>query len=160
MSDSKPEQSKSSGVPYHGTRQQEEIDENTKKVSSQILDLLTLKGKVSRPGPGSLPCENKARDKYFQMLHSWNVIPPKGQSAGIEEAVEDLKKSLPKQGWEIKSFGRDSSPNRNLSLTADHDKKKFSVNVVGQVKDKQPKLVVRVISACYKVPAGETVEHY
>ncbi|WP_301127345.1 hypothetical protein [Streptomyces cacaoi] len=147
-------------VPSSGTERQSEADEQTKKVSSGILDLIPVKGEVSEPGPGVVPCEGKDREKFFRLLHTWSVTPEAKDRSKLAGAMESLKESLPKHGWEVKSFARDSSRNRNLALVADHDKKKFSVNIVHYAKDDPPKLTVRVITGCYQVPEGEKVDHY
>ncbi len=148
-------------VPFAGTRKQSDADEQTKKVSSGILDLIPVQGKVSEPGPTSTECGGgKDPHKYFRMLHTWSMTPEAKDRPKLAEAMKDLKKSLPERGWEVKSFARDSSRNRNLALVADHDKKKFSVNVTHNAKDDPPHLVVSVISGCYRVPEGETVDFY
>ncbi|MEU9009351.1 hypothetical protein AB0D12_06095 [Streptomyces sp. NPDC048479] len=76
-----------------------------------------------------------------------------------------LKDGLPKQGWKITRFGPDKSASKNLELIADHDEKKFGLNISFWKKnsggDKNPPaLVVTVVSGCYQVPEGQTVEHY
>ena len=148
------------GPPDHGTRRQVEVDEKIAKVSSDILDVLTLKGKASEPGPGVLRCGEKDRDKHFRIWHPWSLTLKADDRPKIDEEVKRLNKELPERGWEIKSFGRDSSRNKNLTLVADHDKKKVSIQIISQPKDDPPMLMVRVISGCYEVPEGETVDHY
>ncbi|NSC23564.1 hypothetical protein FM076_21375 [Streptomyces albus subsp. chlorinus] len=131
-----------------------------KKISSEILDLVALKGAVSKPGPGVVPCEGKNADKYYRMLHTWSVTPSGSDAVKLDEAVRELKESLPRRGWDIKRYGPDGSANKNVNLVADHDEKKFSVDITSSPKENPPMLIVSVISGCYKVPPGETVEHY
>ncbi|WP_030896280.1 hypothetical protein [Streptomyces sp. NRRL F-5053] len=152
--------SSSEDIPSSGTRDQTEADDQTKRVSSEILDLIPVKGEVSKPGPRVTPCGDKDTDKFFQLLHTWTLTPEAKDRPKLAAAMKSLKKSLPEHGWEIKSFARDSSRNRNLALVADHDKKKFSVNIVHFAKDDPAKLTVRVISGCYQVPEGDEVDHY
>lgn len=148
-------------IPFSGTQDQEVADQRTKKVSSQILDLIAVKGKVSEPGPTSTECgDGKDPDKYFRMLHTWSMTPEAKDRPKLARAMENLKESLPERGWKIKSYGPDRSRNRNLALVADHDKKKFSVNITHNAKDDPPHLIVSVISGCYQVPEGETVDFY
>lgn len=60
----------------------------------------------------------------------------------------------------LKDFYRDNSPNKNLNLVADNDSKKASVWIVGYSKDDPQSLSIQVVSACYQVPEGQTVDHY
>ncbi|MET7638234.1 hypothetical protein [Streptomyces sp. NPDC005438] len=161
MADQNSSDSKSSErVPFAGTRAQNDVEERTKKVSSEILDLIPVKGKTTDTGPRATPCENRDRERHFRMTHTWSLTPPEQDRPQLKEVMAHLKRTLSKDGWEIRSYGRDSSPNQNLGLVADHDGRGFSVNVVHYAKDDPPKLTVRVISACYRVPKGEKVSPY
>jgi hypothetical protein len=74
--------------------------------------------------------------------------------------MKRLKAELPKQGWKIVEYGPDISKDKNINLTADNDKKKVGVNIVQMSKNDPPKLSLNVVSGCYKVPDGQTVEHF
>ncbi len=77
--------------------------------------------------------------------------------------MERLREELPQRGWELKKYGPNNSKARTLTLIADHPKKKFGINIEFWDKLKEedvPSLVISVVSACYQVPDGETVEHY
>ncbi|EST23098.1 hypothetical protein N566_26130 [Streptomycetaceae bacterium MP113-05] len=137
------------------------VDNETKEVSSQILDLIAVEGEVSQPGPGVASCDDRDREKFFKLRHPWSVTASSNKE--LEEAMGRLKEQLPKQGWDITEYGRNNSKNRSLELTADHHEKKFGVNVVLMANhggDESPLLAVTVVSACYQVPKGERVEHY
>lgn len=75
-----------------------------------------------------------------------------------------LNRELPGQGWKISEYGHNNSEARTLVLTADHTKKKFGLHVEFWDKangdEDPPSLVVTVVSACYKVPEGKTVDDY
>ncbi len=146
-------------IPSSGTRSIEDARSDTKKVSSDILDVIGLKGKVSEPGPGVTRCgENKDSDKFFRMRHPWSFTTSSGEQ--LDEAMKRLRDELPEHGWKVVQYGHDNSQNKNLNLTADNDKKKFSVHITYFAKDTPPKLAVRVISGCYQVPEGERVDQY
>ncbi|MFI1014630.1 hypothetical protein [Streptomyces sp. NPDC020965] len=145
-----------------GTRSVETANKETKKVSSEIFDLIAMKGKIGGAGPGTGECGDD-REKHFLMRHSWNVSG--STDAEVAQAMTRLKEGLPKQGWKIVSYERNNSPAKSLTLIADHDEKKFGVNVEfwekGKArKDNPPGLVITVVSGCFQVPEGETVDHY
>ncbi|MBR7672159.1 hypothetical protein [Streptomyces daliensis] len=143
-------------------RSVEDADEETKEVSSRILDIIDLKGKVSEPGPGVNSCEGRDTEKFYKMIHPWSLTG--AENGELRQAMTRLREKLPKEGWKIVAYGRNSSRAKSLELTADNHEKKFGVNVeLWEEKEssgKKPKLVVSVISACYQTPKGEKVEPY
>ncbi|MGW4202205.1 hypothetical protein [Streptomyces sp. NPDC004726] len=146
-------------VPSSGTSTLDDATQETKKVSSDLLDLIGVKGKVSEPGPGVTECgDGKDREKYYQMRHPWSLRPASGGQLG--DVMERLKAELPKNGWKVVHFKQDNSPNKNLRLIADHDERRFSVSIVHMVKDNPPYLSVTVVSGCYQVPDGQRVDRY
>ena len=146
-------------TPSSGTRSIDVARTETKKVSSDILVMINIKGRVSEPGPGVTRCGGgKDPERFFRMLHPWSFTPESPK--GLDHVMKHLREELPKNGWKVVEYERDTSANRNLNLTADNDKKKFSVHVTYYAKDSPPKLAVRVISGCYQVPEGERVDQY
>ncbi|MFF8956309.1 hypothetical protein [Streptomyces sp. NPDC014894] len=146
-------------VPSSGVKRIDAATKDTKQISSEILDLIGIKGETSEGGPRVSECgDGKDRETYYQMRHPWSLTPPSGdQLAGV---MERLKKKLPQQGWKIVHYERDSSPNKNLRLTGDNDERKFSVSVVHLAKNERPQLTVTVVSGCYQVPEGQRVDRY
>ncbi|MBW1604448.1 hypothetical protein JJV70_20540 [Streptomyces sp. JJ66] len=143
------------------TRPQVEINNEIKSVSSRILDIVALEGKVSEPGPGVGECPGKDLDTYFIMRHTWSLASEDRKS--LAASMEKLKHELPESGWEIKEYGPKNNQNRTLRLLADHPEKKYGINVEfweQRKSDGKPMLLVGVVSACYQVPPGDTVEHY
>ncbi|NEA50291.1 hypothetical protein G3I35_29480 [Streptomyces sp. SID10815] len=128
------------------------------KVSSGIYDLIGIKGKASDSRPGVMDCPGKDTKKYFRIFHPWSFYP--ASASDLDEAMTRLKTELPKHGWKITEYGPDTSKNKNMNLTADNDGKKAGVNIVQMAKNDPPKLSLTVVSGCYKVPDGETVEHF
>jgi hypothetical protein len=146
-------------IPSSGTRSIEDASADTKKISSEIIDLIAIKGKTSEPGPGVSQCgDDKAREKFYRMRHPWSFTPASGEQLG--DVMERLKEGLSKQGWKVVEYERDSSRNKNLNLTADNDEKKFGVNIVHLAKNDPPMLSVTVVSGCYQVPEGERVDRF
>lgn len=153
------EPKKETGIPSAGTRSLDEATSDTKSVSSEILEMIHIKGKASEEGPGVSSCGAEKDDEiFFRMRHPWSFTPK--DSGQLSAAMKHLKEELPKKGWKVVEYAPDKSPNKNLSLTADNDKKKFSVNIVHYGKDDPPYIGVTVISGCYQVPEGQTVDRF
>jgi hypothetical protein len=141
-----------------GTSTSRDASDAVEKVSSGIYDLIGVKGKASDGRPTVMECPNKDRKTYFRILHPWSFYPASASELGI--AMERLKAELPKNGWKIVEYGPDSSKNKNISLTADNDKKKAGAHIVQMSKNNPPKLSVNVVSGCYKVPDGQEIERF
>lgn len=122
---------------------------------------LPLEGWVARDsgrGPGVTECSGKDQEKYFQIFHPWSFYPASAND--LDEAMKRLKTELPKHGWRVVDYGPDTSKNKNINLTADNDKKKYSVKVVQMAKNDPPKLSLMVVSGCYQVPDGEKIQRF
>ncbi|MFJ8821411.1 hypothetical protein ACIREE_06470 [Streptomyces sp. NPDC102467] len=130
--------------------------EKASSLSSQLLDMLAIKeGKVTEPGPGISTCDEDP-DHLYKARHPWSIygVAPEKLEAGFQR----LKNGLPEHGWKVVGYGRDSSANRNLELTADSKTERFSVNaslqITGESGKKEPLLVVTVVSGCFRAPKG------
>ncbi|MEU0037196.1 hypothetical protein [Streptomyces sp. NPDC006333] len=145
-------------IPSSGVSTSSDAAEDAKKTSSELYNLIGLKGKAPDTGPGVKECGMKDPDRYFQIFHSWSFRPTSPEQ--LEDVMDQLKSQLPKQGWEVVAYGPDSSRNKNLGLTADNDAKKFSVNIIYQAKDNPPNLNFFVVSGCYLVPDGQKIEQF
>ncbi|MFF0423974.1 hypothetical protein ACFYUJ_06120 [Streptomyces sp. NPDC004520] len=163
-SSSSPSGSSGSGEKVVGVREQDEVNDEIKKVSSEIYDLIGVRGSASKAGAGVQPCQGMDREKFYKIFHPWSLSAKTDDE--LAQAMERLRSKLPEHGWKIVKYGPDSSASKSLELTADDDARKFGVHisfwkartVLG--KPKPPMLVVDVISGCYQVPEGKTVEHY
>ncbi|MGW7519566.1 hypothetical protein ACWGJ2_28640 [Streptomyces sp. NPDC054796] len=158
MSDPEPsEDSKPATV-----RSIEKADAETKRVSSQVLDIIDVEGKVSEPGPRVTSCSDKNAEKFFKMLHPWSLTGTSNEE--LRQAMTRLRENLPKKGWKIVGYGRNNSKDKSLELTADNHEKRFGLNVElweeAEGSGEKPKLIVNVVSGCYRVPEGETVDRY
>ncbi|MFE9368215.1 hypothetical protein ACFYM2_00290 [Streptomyces sp. NPDC006711] len=156
MSDSK----NSQDIPFAGISTTSDAADAMERVSSELYDLIGLKGRASSTQPGVMECEGKDRDTYFTIFHPWNITPAKATAAELDGVMERLKSELPKHGWKVVEYERDTSKNRNLSLTADNDEKKVSVNLASYTKDNPPALGLMVVSGCYRIPDGKKIERF
>ncbi|WP_055693845.1 hypothetical protein [Streptomyces prasinopilosus] len=146
------------GLPDAGTATVDEAVSAVKEVSSEIYRFAGVPGKASEPGPGVKQCEGKDPDTYFTVYHPWNFAPTK--PADLDVAMENLKEKLDTGGWVVKKMYRDNSPNKALNLVADNDAKKVSAWIVQYAEDETPSLGINVASGCYRVPPGETIDHF
>lgn len=148
----------SDSLPSAGTSTSREAVETTKKVSSELYDLIGIKGEASNSGAGVTECGNKDPDKYFQIFHPWSFTP--ASTDQLDGVMERLKEELPKHGWKVVEYGPNTSKNKSMQLTADNDKKKHSVKITHFAKGKTPSLNLMVVSGCYQVPDGEKVDRF
>ncbi|MFI1797026.1 hypothetical protein ACH427_06640 [Streptomyces sp. NPDC020379] len=149
-------------------REVESVRTEAKDLSSQILDAISLKGRVSEPGPGVSRCDEDPEHLY-KIHHAWSLwgVP----ESDMERSMDRLKAELPKRGWKVASYGRDKSLAKNLELVADSINFKFSVDITFMDKrrsseydaphaSKESGIMVNLESACFSVPDGKTVEGY
>ncbi|MFD3418444.1 hypothetical protein [Streptomyces decoyicus] len=157
--------SDSGPVPEPDARNVSEVREEARKISSIVLDVIDLKGEVSKPGPGVSPCGDRDSEKFYTIHHPWSLsgVPVED----MKKAMERLKTNLPGKGWKIVSYGPDASPSKSLELVADSTKKKFSISVrlLDRTKRANPGslkalISVDLTSACFQVPKGKAVDAY
>lgn len=149
---------KSDETPFVGTSTSRDASDAIEKVSSGVYDMIGVKGKASGSRPGVMECSGKDAKVYFRIFRPWSFYP--ASASDLDLAMKRLKAELPKQGWKIVEYGPDISKDKNINLTADNGKKKVGVNIVQMSKNDPPKLSLNVVSGCYKVPDGQTVEHF
>ncbi|MFI1187662.1 hypothetical protein [Streptomyces californicus] len=145
------------------TRSVQDVDAETRQISSQILDVMAIKGVLSKSGPGVSVCEGSERGKIFLVRHPWSLTGT--SDAELMKAMTRLKGDLPKHGWKVVEYGQNSSRGKSLELTADHVAKKFAVKVEFWKRSSggdtnEPMLLVNVVSSCYQVPDGEKVDRF
>ncbi|MER7521145.1 hypothetical protein [Streptomyces sp. NPDC126499] len=145
----------SDSPPFAGIATTSQAADATEKVSSELYDLIGLKGKATEPGPGTNACSGKDPEKYFTTFHAWTFTPASPDQ--LDGVMERLREELPKHGWKVVDFGPDNTKSRSLTLTADNDAKKHSVKIAHWAEENPPKLNLFVVSGCYQVPDGEKV---
>lgn len=132
---------------------EKEFTAQVEHASSEIFDLLAVKGKATEPGAATVPCagypdENDVR----QARHAWSLHgAPVKDLAG---AMERLREQLPRRGWKIVKDGPDGSRARTPQIVADSADGKNSVDVrllaESEESDKTSLIEVTVVSACYQ----------
>ncbi|MFI0779048.1 hypothetical protein [Streptomyces sp. NPDC021212] len=135
---------------------------DAKEASSEILEIIDLRGEVSEPGPGIAQCGGKDPEKFYRVNHMWSLsgvpVPE------MQRAMTRLKEGLPKKGWKIAKYGPDGSRSKSPELVAVSVPRQFSVNIHLYDESKKtepnaPKSLIYVFltSDCFQVPEGGTV---
>ncbi|MFD6938862.1 hypothetical protein ACFWAP_22260 [Streptomyces goshikiensis] len=148
----------SAEAPLVGTSTSRDAADAVEKASSELYDLIGVKGKGSESRSGVMECEGKDPATYFKVFHPWSFYPASADQ--LDEAMERLKSELPKHGWKVVRYEPDTSQAKNLVLTADNTEKKYGVSVVQMKKNDPPKLSLTVVSGCYRVPEGKEVDRF
>ncbi|MBQ0827915.1 hypothetical protein [Streptomyces tagetis] len=148
----------SDGVPFSGMSTSLDAADAMERVSSEIYDLIGVKGEASDSHSTVTECPGRDENTYFQILHPWSFYP--AAASDIDSAMDRLKEELPKNGWNIVEYGPDASKNKNIRMIADNEKKKAGVKVIKMAKENPPMLSLSVISGCYKIPDGQEIQRF
>lgn len=141
-------------------RDRTQMQEGTQKTSSHILDMIALKGKVAKPGPGPLPCDDyEPEGKVLRMRHDWSLYDLPFED--LEKAYATLRTALPKNGWKITSDGPDESKAKTPTMRANSPDEDFAVELQlmdnRSEKDPTSVLAVTVVSRCFQsAPAASS----
>lgn len=161
------EDNMTSGGAEPEVREVEDVRAEVKTISSDLLDLTGLRGKVSEPGPGVVTCTDRERGEYFFVRHTWSVkeVP----ESELERAMAELRDGLSDRGWEVAKYGPNNSPAGTIELLAGLEPEQYTAEISfldGRNLDPEADLstesmlYVMVRSACYRVPEGQTVTQY
>ncbi|MBB1244987.1 hypothetical protein GL263_15630 [Streptomyces durbertensis] len=145
-----------------GVREVAESRSEIKKISKGVFDAISLEGKSSNSGVGVKTCSGRERGKMYKVFYPQSFTGPSDRE--LSSAMENLRDDLPGRGWKIVEYGPNDSPNRSLTLLADHREERFSVEITHMRGDRregaEPKLLIWVVSACYEVPEGQEVVEF
>jgi hypothetical protein len=126
-------------------------------LSSGVLDMMAVQGKVTEPGPGRTPCardDGQEADGLFRVRHPWSLYGL--DRATLETAMENLREALPGHGWKVERVGEDASRNRNPELLAVHPRTRsqLEVTLLKGADGHEPLLEVSLYSRCFADPDG------
>ncbi|MBR7673596.1 hypothetical protein [Streptomyces daliensis] len=164
--------------PAPRVREIEGPREEARKLSSQLYELLRVKGRASEGGPGVIRCEGRNAETFYRIAHPWSLSAKSPDE--LKTAMAGLKEDLPRHGWKIVEEGRSSNANRTPYFMADSTRKRFTLKVTleGRTEaapspsgegepeggvpsgDTEPLLSFHLVSDCYQVPEGEKVDTY
>ena len=136
-----------------GVRDGARMQAETEKTSSRVLEMIGLKGEVTKGRATPLPCSGyDAEGEVQQNHHPWSVhgVP----FADLEQAYARLRTTLPANGWKVVSDGPDKSKAKTPTLVADSPDGEFSAEVRLMDREGRPGsaslINVTVVSLCYE----------
>ncbi|WP_327287953.1 hypothetical protein [Streptomyces sp. NBC_01198] len=89
------------------------------ELSSAVLDMVQVKGRVSEGGPMELPWDQgEDPDAFHNVTHLWSLRGV--DESALEGGMAALAQRLPENGWHVVRNGPDSSRNRNQEILATH----------------------------------------
>ncbi|MFD5321700.1 hypothetical protein [Streptomyces sp. NPDC127098] len=134
----------------------EDARQETRELSSMLLDLTEIQGQVSEPGPGIDLCEEDPdRERLYTVYHAWSV---RGVSAEtLETGMAQLRDELINRGWEVVEDGELNNADRTPRVLLENPDIEYAVNVElpGRTRG-EPRLSVNLASACFSTPEGES----
>ncbi|WP_236240114.1 hypothetical protein [Streptomyces sp. CC228A] len=130
--------------------------DKAKEVSSRLLDMTGLKGKVTEPGPRIDRCEEYG-DDLFSLHFPWAVYDISEDD--VDRGMENLRKELVRNGWKITKDGKANSKAQQPEIFADNKAEQFAVHVQGlKRKDGDRRLAFTVVSACFRAESPEALK--
>ncbi|RDG38984.1 hypothetical protein [Streptomyces corynorhini] len=134
-------------------RDAEKVQQATERKSSQIMELLGMKGKLTQSGALPSPCsEDGSESGTLQAYHPWSVYGVPNEE--LTSAMGRLRERLPKNGWRIIKEGPDGTASKAPQIVADSTDKEFSADIRLSVEpagsDKTSLIEVTVVSACFR----------
>ncbi|MEU6879410.1 hypothetical protein [Streptomyces sp. NPDC046712] len=135
------------------TRDSAQMREGTQRTSSQVLDMIGLKGKVTEGGPQPLPCDSYG-DGVEQMDHPWSIYDLPYEE--LEQAYNRMRTTLPAKGWKVTQDGPDESAAKTPTLRADSPDGDYAVQLQLMDERKNPTaktkalIAVSVVSRCFQ----------
>ncbi|MFF2061341.1 hypothetical protein ACFVWZ_05970 [Streptomyces sp. NPDC058200] len=131
--------------------------EEVNKISSSLIDWMSIKGKVSGPGAGVSVCEAVDPDlkTHYTIYHPWSIYDlNKGTFA---EAMQSLREQLPKHGWDITKDGETKSRAKNPEIVAVNPTSHHTVQIEWARErsgDLKELISISITSRCYRAPEG------
>ncbi|MGN5379069.1 hypothetical protein ACQ4WX_22120 [Streptomyces lasalocidi] len=132
--------------------------DKARAASKAIYEMIDMpQAKATEPGPGISTCDEDPGHLY-KTFHPWSVYDV--SEGELKAGFQRLRKELPKKGWKIVDYGPNKSQAKTLSLTADSETDRFSVNAELMVStpsnphEKKPLILVNVVSGCWRAPKG------
>ncbi|MCP9987004.1 hypothetical protein LUX01_10125 [Streptomyces sudanensis] len=127
-----------------------------KEVSSRLLEMTGVKGKVTEPGPGISRCDEYG-DDLFSTSHPWSVYGLTDDQ--VDAGMRNLRKTLGTNGWKITKDGKAPSKNQDPEIYAENKSEQFALHVTAY-KDggDQTMLHFKVVSACFRAESTSALD--
>ncbi|MFJ4522385.1 hypothetical protein ACIP4Y_15780 [Streptomyces sp. NPDC088810] len=141
-------------------RDERAVKQSVERASSEILDILAVKGKVTRSGAVAAPCSSYPEEsEVHRMRHPWSVYGVPGDD--LERAMDRLRKQLPAKGWKIVKDGPDKSRAKLPQIVANSSDGHLSADLrlwrEPADSERSSMIEVTVVSDCFRSePDGTT----
>ncbi|MER6416750.1 hypothetical protein [Streptomyces humidus] len=134
------------------SRSTETVQAEISELSSRLFDVMSIKSKVTKPGPDVQPCDSDDANsgKVYRIRHPWSAYGA-GNDA-MEKGMANLRQGLPKQGWKIEKVGNDGSSNKNMQILAVHEKtlSQAEITWLKGLDGHEPLIEVSLYSRCFR----------
>ncbi|MDQ0599636.1 hypothetical protein QF037_003981 [Streptomyces canus] len=134
------------------SRSTETVKTEISELSSRIFDVMSIKSKVTEPGPNVQPCDSDDGDsgKLHRIRHPWSAYGV-GNDV-MEKGMANLRQELPNQGWKIEKVGDDGSRNKNMRILAVHEKtlSQAEITWLKGLDGNEPLIEVNLYSRCFR----------
>ncbi|MEU9087789.1 hypothetical protein [Streptomyces sp. NPDC048357] len=129
----------------------------TKQVSSNLLEMAGIKGKVTEPGPSVTRCREYG-DDLFSMSHPWSVYDITDEQ--VDTGITNLRTALNENGWKITKDGKANSQAQDAEIYAENNAEQFALHVTGSKKSAtgNPMLLFKVVSKCFKAESATALD--
>ncbi|MCS0639299.1 hypothetical protein NX801_27405 [Streptomyces sp. LP05-1] len=130
--------------------------EKAKEVSSRLLEMTGVKGKVTEPGPRVSRCYEYG-DDLFSTTHPWSVYGLTDEQ--VDTGMANLRKALKENGWTITKDGKANSKAQSPEIYAENKAEQFAMNVTA-LKHEGPDTMLNfsVVSACYRAASASALD--
>ncbi|MDX3323529.1 MULTISPECIES: hypothetical protein [Streptomyces] len=140
-------------------RDQASVERRVAGASSQILDIIGLKGQAQPSEPFPLACSGYASEEgVIRMRHPWSFYG--ASDTDLRAAIGRLRKDLPTSGWKIVKDGTDGSQVDSPQIIANSDDGQLSVDLVLSTEpaggEYKSSIEVVVVSTCFRQEPGAT----
>ncbi|WP_186777849.1 hypothetical protein [Streptomyces salinarius] len=135
------------------SRDGQAVKETVENASSEILDIVGAKGKVTESGAHPIQCSDYApEDEVHRMRHPWSIYDASDRD--LKEAMERLREQLPTKGWKIVTDGPDKSQAQLPQIVANSPDGHMSADIRLWIEAPQSKrssmIEATVVSDCFR----------
>ncbi|MFJ2114787.1 MULTISPECIES: hypothetical protein [unclassified Streptomyces] len=129
-------------------------------ISSRLLDWMRIEGKTTEVGAGVNVCEAVDPDleRYYTIRHPWSVYDLR--KGTFEEAMQNLREQLPRNGWKIIKDDVTNSSAQNPEISAVNSESHHVISIEWARKRSgglKQIISVDIDSRCYRAPKGTDI---
>ncbi len=130
--------------------------QKARAVSSRLLEMTGVKGKVTEPGPSVSRCDEYG-DDLFSLTHPWSVYALTDEQ--VDTGMANLRKALTENGWKITKEGKADSAAQSPEIWAENNTEGFAMNVTAlKGRGADTMLNFSVVSRCYRAASSSALD--